>query len=395
MKLDNNYDTLWTKYYGEKTSPWDTSYVARELIITSNNKLVNTGWITPELNYQHQFYLIQFDTSGNFLWEKFYSYPNTNYILKGYSVIETPDKGFAIGAYRYKPGFNYTGEPMVYKIDSLGNEEWFIDVGGPYYDNIAYLCNAYDGNIIEANCYADSMSGSSDAYRTINIKKIDLVGNIIWDKRYGTSEYNNRVSNIRQINDGGYIATGYTWTPQMGYPVPHISGWMLKINNDGDSLWYRTYYNINQNYDMNYLYDIIPTSDNGFAACGEVSGPTTNYTQHAWVIKVDSMGCDTPGCATGVFVHELFPYIRGRGEELYVYPNPVSKKFKVKSLKLKVKGDKTIRIYNSQGIKVEEIKMPTRKEIITVNVQSWPKGIYFVQLVVDGVAVGSKKIIKN
>jgi hypothetical protein len=386
---------LWSKFIGERELPYDSAYNPRGLIETSDSNLIIVGTMTPEVNYQDNVLLLKTDCNGNKISEWRYTYPNTNYNFRGHSVIETPDKGFAMGVYRFKMGFSYTAEPMVYKVDSIGNQEWFINVGGPYYDNIAYLCNAYDGNIIEANCYADSMSGSSDAYRTINIKKIDLEGNITWDKRYGTSEYNNRVSNIRQTNDGGYIATGYTLTACYGTQNPFISGWMLKINNEGDSLWYRLYYNLSGITSDNYLYDIIQTSDNGFAACGQVFGPTTNYTQHAWVIKVDSMGCDTPGCATGVFIEDLSPFGGGRGEDIKVYPNPVSKKLNIKCYELKGKGDKTIKIYNSQGLKMEEIKVPEANEIITINVQSWPRGMYFVQLVVDGVAVGSKKIIKN
>ncbi|MBC8486890.1 MAG: T9SS type A sorting domain-containing protein [Bacteroidetes bacterium] len=392
MKLNNEYDTLWSKFYGEKELPYDSSYIARQLIEASDSNLIIVGTMTPELDYIYQILLIKIDSTGNFLWERFYTYPNTNYVLKGYSVTETPDKGFAIGAYRFKPGFNYTGEPMVYKVDSLGNEEWFINVGGPYYDTKTLLCNAHDGNIIAAACYADSMSGSWDAYRTIKIKKIDLEGNIIWDKKFGTSEYNKRVSNIRQTNDGGYIATGYTTTAQLVWPYPDFSGWMLKINSEGDSLWYRLYYNLSGTNGYNYLYDVITTSDNGFAACGQVFGPSTNYTQHAWVIKVDSMGCDTPGCATGTNTYEFVEETNG---ELKVWPNPVKEKFQVSGYGFQVGGQMVIKVYNSQGLKVEEIKVPDGKETITVNVKGWQKGMYFVQLIVNGIETGSAKFIKS
>jgi len=392
VKLDNEYDTLWSKFYGEKELPYDSAYNARQLIETSEGNLVMVGTMTPEIDYHDNVVLLKTDNGGNKISEWLYSYPNISYKLRGFSVIATPDKGFAIGAYRFIPGFNYTGEPMVYKVDSLGNEEWFIDVGGPYYDNIAYLCNSHDSNIIAANCYADSMSGSWDAYRTIKIKKIDLEGNIIWDKKFGTSEYNNRVSNIRQTNDGGYIATGYTFTANMSYWYPWQSGWMLKINSEGDSLWYRLYYNIDGNDDMNYLYDIIQTNDNGYAACGQVSGPTTSYLQHAWVIKVDSMGCDTPGCATGT---NTFEFVEETNGELRVWPNPVKEKFQVSGYGFQVGGQMVIKVYNSQGLKVEEVEVPDGKETITVNVQGWLKGMYFIRLLIDGEERGCEKIIKN
>ncbi|MCD4663941.1 MAG: hypothetical protein K8R68_01645, partial [Bacteroidales bacterium] len=158
VKLDNEYDTLWSKFYGEKELPYDSAYNPRHIIEISDSNLVMVGTMVPEINFRDNVFLIKTDSEGNKLSEWFYSYPGSAWKLRGFSVIETPDKGFAIGAYRFKPGFNYTGEPMVYKVDSLGNEVWFINVGGPYYDTKSLLCNAYDGNIIEANCYADSMS---------------------------------------------------------------------------------------------------------------------------------------------------------------------------------------------------------------------------------------------
>ncbi|MCD4730251.1 MAG: T9SS type A sorting domain-containing protein [Bacteroidales bacterium] len=402
IKLDNEYDTIYSKCFGEKELPYDTSYIARQIIETSYNNLVIVGTLTPEVNYRHQILLLKISSTGNFIWEELFIYPNINYSLFGFSVIETPDKGFAIGAYRYKPGFSYTGEPMVYKVDSLGNEEWFISVGGPYYDTKSLLCNAYDGDIIEANCYADSMSGSWDAYRTINIKKINLEGDVIWDKRYGGSEYNKRVSNIRQTNDGGYIATGYTATANLGYPYPHFSGWMLKINNEGDSLWYRLYYNLSGSYESNYLYDIISTSDNGFAACGEVFGPSTNYTQHAWVIKVDSMGCDTPGCITTVISEEL---LVNSNEGLKVWPNPTTGKFEVRFSYAKasenessgfwVEGTKIIRIYNSQGLRVDEIEVPKNVESLQIDASKYSNGLYYLQYIHSNRIMETVKFIKN
>jgi hypothetical protein len=92
-----------------------------------------------------------------------------------------------------------------------------------------------------------------------------------------------------------------------------------------------------------------------------------------------------------------------------IFPNPAKEWFQVSGLpremrrrsifhrgsEFQVAGNKAFSIYNSQGIKVDKIIVPDGKETVTINVQNWPRGMYFVQLVVDGVAVGSKKIIKN
>ena len=393
IKLNNESDTLWSKYYGEKALPYDSAYDSRQLIETSDSNYIMVGIMTPKINYKDNLYLLKVDASGAFIWERFYGILNSTYKLRGFSVIETPDKGFAMGAYRFKPGYTETGEPMVYKVDSLGNEEWHISIGSPIFDSKTLLCNAHDGNIMAAFCYADSMSGS-DAYRTINIQKIDLDGNVVWDKRYGPSDLYNRLSNIRQTYDGGYIVAGDIFTGFLGYPNPWRSGWMLKLNSEGDSLWYRLYNNIyGGQYDENYFYDVIPTTDNGFAACGEVTGGSINYTQHAWAIKVDSMGCDTPGCATGTSVVELSPSGGGRGEVLMVWPNPASRELYVKCWEFGVKGDKVISVFNIYGRKVKEIKVPDGIEMVNIDVENWDRGLYFLRMTVDGKVKGGAKVV--
>lgn len=390
IKLNDDYDTLWVKYFGEGEFPFDTAYIARHLIETLDSNLIIVGTMTPESNYQDNVLLIKTDKNGNKLSEWLYTYPNPNYKLRGFSVIATPDKGFAIGAYRFKSGFDYTAEPMVYKVDSLGNEEWHVDIGGSYFDHITKLCNAHDGNIIAATCFADSMSGSDNAYRRINIIKLDLEGNVVWNKKYGNSMLYHYLGNIQQTVDGGYITSGTSATVQFGYPYPYFSGWIFKINSEGDSLWHRFKHNLPYSDDYNYLYDIIPTSDNGFAACGEVFGPATGYTQHAWVIKMDSLGCDTAGCFTTFISEEWLVKEKGK---LTVWPNPAKHRVTLRLSKCEVEGLKMIRIYNSQGLKVEEIKVPETKETLSINAKWWPRGFYIVIESLNGLPVAQCKLI--
>ena len=92
----------------------------------------------------------------------------------------------------------------------------------------------------------------------------------------------------------------------------------MKINNDFDSIWYHDYTYYSNIYDENLLFDIYPCEDNGYVAIGQARPDMDNNKM--WVIKVDSMGCDTPGCATGVQVFELPE--NGLGE-LRIWPNPV------------------------------------------------------------------------
>jgi hypothetical protein len=166
---------------------------------------------------------------------------------------------------------------------------------------------------------------------------------------------------------------------------------MCKFTQEGDSIWMRDYNHFNNQYDVNFFYDAYPTSDNGYIAIGKAR-PDMG-TNNMWIVKVDSMGCDTAGCATGTFVVELSPSGGGWGEELKVWPNPANEMFNVQSSIFEDKGARVLNIYNSHGVKVEEIKIPAGKETVTVNVQGWESGIYYLRMTASGMNLGSGKVI--
>jgi len=67
--------------------------------------------------------------------------------------------------------------------------------------------------------------------------------------------------------------------------------------------------------------DIKPTSDGGLIACGDYRNIFAGVNTAAWLVKTDSLGCDTPGCIiVGVKESQLAWDI----QELNIYPNPAS-----------------------------------------------------------------------
>lgn len=385
VKMDENLDTIWTKYYGELIEPFDTSYLSRHLTLIPSNGFMIIGSKSP-YGLPSKILVIKIDDIGNKSWEK--TIGTGTYFYQGFSAIQTTDGGYAIGGYRFLIGQNETADPIIYKTDSLGNLEWEKNLGGPYFDYHPMLTLGKDGNIVAGTCYADSMSTPNSGYSRINIVKLDNQGTILWNKKYGQTITYNYLLQIRTTNEGGYIATG-----SVKNNYPHRSGWIMKVTENGDSLWYRQYDNLLGADSRNYLYDVIPTSDNGFAACGYVIPyPPDPGSQDAWVLKVDSMGCDTPGCNTGV---NMFEWIAEEKGELRVWPNPAKKSFQVSGSMFQVEGKKVIRIYNSQGLKVEEIKVPEGNETMMIDVTGLKKGMYFLKLKMNNRQSVASKFLKN
>jgi hypothetical protein len=210
----------------------DDSYnvlVGRTCVSTSDGGFVLAGEVLINRSFS-DIIIIKIDSTGTELWR---NYLGTEIHDWPKSIIQTPDKGFAIGSWSLIPYINNdTADPVVHKIDSLGNLEWSANLGGPFLDDKAVLCNSQDSCIMVLTAYADSMYNPLYASTRINLIKLDLSGSIIWNKRYGPSMLN-YISNIQLLDNGDVMACGYIYN---SYSIYLRSGWLFRFNSDGDSL---------------------------------------------------------------------------------------------------------------------------------------------------------------
>ena len=384
MCYNNNMDTLWSHYYGEVSEPYDTAFIFSQINKTNDGGLIITGGWKPEGLPSHM-YLLKTNKYGDKQWDNSFGFSTWYYL--GYSVIQTSDGGYAIGGYRFLIGNINSGDPIVIKTDSVGKQQWFKNIGGPYVDNIAMVTLAADGNILIGTNYAFEMSGY-DPKSKINIIKLDNQGNVIWNKMYGDITLNNYLNNIHSLSDGSIICGG-DWNPT---GIMDVEGWALKVNSDGDSLWLRVYRLLFGNSSLNYLYDIIQTTDDGFIACGYIhpAAPDTG-TEDVWVIKVDSLGCEGPDdCWVGM---EEKPEKRMAGKTLEIYPNPAGYKLQVAGYRLQRDEYAVVTFFDSYGHKVFEMTVPPSQKEISVDVSDWHEGLYAVILLQNGRTAGSGKVV--
>ena len=217
------------------------------------------------------------------------------------------------------------------------------------------------------------------------MSEISNDGVILSDSLYGDKHRYLRVSNCRTVEDDGIIVSGSVWNL-----TPNDMGYLLRISNDGDSLWYRQFAILYGQDSKNYFYDAIPVSDKGFLACGGCVpvAPDTG-TQDAWVIKVDSLGCESP---TYCWVGEEELEMPTSDQYLIIYPNPAWDKFTVSSQQSAV-SNWQIAVYDMFGRKVEEIQVSKGKTKIVVNSMGWKKGLYIIRTMNKNGLIGSGKVI--
>jgi hypothetical protein len=370
IHFDSNWDTTWTKEYdlNYDENP-DTGTLIQQMALCNNRDLVFTGSLArPDLGAR--ILLIRCDSLGSILWYKLYIV-NPSGVNDGYSVIQTSDGGFAIGGFYYVFGNNDSGDPIIIKTDSLGNKEWLKNLGGPYEDNRAMLCLANDGNILMGTTITDSAFGST-TFSKIRIEKLDNEGNTLWNKKFGQSQVSNYLSNIRSMNDGSILCVGSVWSES-----PWNRGWILKLSYEGDSLWYREYFILGGESTYNRLMDIISTDDSGFISCGFVApAPPDPGIESAWVIKLDSTGCEWEGCDSTVGIEEHGGMEAWGHGGIAIYPNPARDWITLTLPDITLLGELELSVYNIFGQEVMYTRINPQNRTVFLNISALSSGLY-------------------
>ena len=138
----------------------------------------------------------------------------THFTEEGYKIKQTSDKGFIILS-----TFNYNSTYYI-RTDSLGNKIWSKVIN---YRQANDIIQTSDGGFL--------IIGGTDWGGT-NISpyaiKLDYLGNIIWQNRYGLS-YINYFNSVVEDKDGtGYIIAGNDYSN---------IGILIKINASGSVVW--------------------------------------------------------------------------------------------------------------------------------------------------------------
>ncbi len=367
--------------------------------ICFSDELIFTGDISS-LTGSPDLLLLKTDSLGNEVWRTSKNYGNYE---RGHSIIQTPDSGYIVGGYRYEPGTYHSGDPLIVKFDKNGNFLWGRNPGGPYGDGIAIVCLNVDSTFTVLTAIADSIYVFDFDYARICVIKYTQDGTELWKKKYGESIGGNFVFNIKPLPDGGYICCGEQNFP--GNYDLHSSGWLLRLNVDGDSLWFRRYtYGKENTYINNGILDVTLCQDGGFIATGEVWDDPPNELQKIWVLKVDSIGCEYAGCDSTVSVAEIGGGEAGKqgGMEawgqggLEVWPNPASGVLSAKCLGLSAGISYSLSIYDLFGREVRKIPVPDPGNDIQFSVEDFVPGLYLVVLK-DGISiiVGSKLVVSR
>jgi hypothetical protein len=322
--------------------------------------------------------LIRTDNEGNMLWhQRFPQVGEFNNII----VLENDD--VILGGYTWNSSNGVGTNQLILKADSQGNEQWRYDFGGDYHDGPGPPIILLPGNRILSigNVTFIESTWYSSHFQVEIIE--DLGADYLIESSYIIDPYPLffLALSVVHSSDGGSVVVGrgpfpYGDSPAYGY------GLIMKLDQNGDSLWAR-YYSHGSDGSYHWYNSIVELPDHGFALAG-LDEKASGLTQ-IWVMRVDSMGCLEPGCH---LISGLKEQVIGLDGSMKVFPNPVASG-QALSLQFKPQGTATmpynreatrILLYDLQGRLLHEEKIAPKGSnagfILNLSLPSLATGTY-------------------
>ena len=186
------------------------------------------------------------------------------------------------------------------KTDNTGSKIFDKTYGGTGVDQIRTIVELATGEWLICGTSFSPISGNKTAPQWGNadfwVVKTDATGNIVWNKTYGGNAYDELYGAVISA-DGNIFLGGGTYSDVSGNKTSAIIGnidyWLVKINLDGDMLWDKTYGTTK----FDFMLDLIATPDGGAVLGGQSDGNAElDKSQNCrglvdcWMLKVNATG---------------------------------------------------------------------------------------------------------
>jgi hypothetical protein len=179
--------------------------------------------------------------------------PSSVMYSRAFSVLQTVDTGYVLaGSITNKVGTQWNTDVLIIKTNKYGDTLWTKTYGGGLRDYAQDIQKTSDGGYIVAgrrDYYVDMVNFFM--YGDIWILKLDQNGDTLWTKTYG-GPYNDYANSIKQTSDGGYILCG----TKDSYKINVLGDiWVLKLDQNGDTTWTKTYHFTNYVSEANQVFE--------------------------------------------------------------------------------------------------------------------------------------------
>jgi len=194
----------------------------------------------------------------------------------GCRVLQTDDGGYLVAAITESYGEGYRDIFLV-RTNEFGDTLWTKTIGGTGGEQPNALKVTNDNNFIIVGSTSSYGEGGYDVY----FLKLNQNGDIIWAKTYGGILDEDGCDVIQTI-DEGYLVVGTT----MSYATGFSSMYIIKTDSVGDTLWTKTY----EEKSANTGISVIQLIDGGYFIVGQTLLPGQMSTSDCYFVRTNVSG---------------------------------------------------------------------------------------------------------
>ena len=376
----NDYSISLTKYNNTGDTIWNKKYfdslrtIGEKLIATDDSGYLIVGYSGDSINDDG--YIKKIDSMGTVQWKKYFgTYHYGDYFESACKIND----GYIIAGRTYSYGNNCQG--WLLKTDLNGDSIWQRTYGSSNFDEFFDLIATPDGGCI--------VCGVSEDPLTCNalIMKVSGSGQTEWSHNYGYLDYDCQTfTKIVSVPSGGYLATG----SYKIYNDDQIYGLLWRLAENGDTLWTRKYSHYGLPNEQDYFWGLAVPEPNVYAMCGYIIYNPYPTKNDAWLVVTDSCGNDTSGMPcpfdNGVF------QLSERGFQIAFSPNPANDALNIEFAQNQFPGLLTIRLFDLFGqLLIEKTETNSvRSALSTTNIQP---GLYFIEIDNSGKPIVKQKVV--
>ncbi len=261
-------DLLWSQTYGGRGSDWCYS-----VIQTPDDGFALAGLTDSFGAGGVDFWLVVTDKEGEELWSQTYGGDSIEYC---YSHILTDDVGYALAGFTNSFGAGEMDFWLV-RTDEEGGELWSQTYGGEQDEICQSVIQTVDGGFALAG-YTVSIDESDLDFLLV---VTDEEGGELWSQTYGGEDWD-VCSSIIQTADGGFALAGFTGSFGEGGDF-----WLVRTDEEGEEIWSQTC----GGEDSDFCESVIQTADGGFTLAGKtVSYDEEGWPTNFWLVRTDEEG---------------------------------------------------------------------------------------------------------
>ena len=288
IKTDASGNKVWDKTLGgsdDESISWLDQTSDGGYIICGSSASPLSGDKTELLRGRDDYWIVKIDSLGNKEWDKTFGGTEHDWgesihiITGGYLVFGTSRSEAGGDKTQNSVGYDY----WILKLNDDGTKMWDRVIGGNRTDNLYSVVKTIDGGFLLGGTSNSDISGDKTqanwgSFFTSDywIVKIDSLGNVQWDKRYGGSSDEEKLVNVIQTNDSGFLISGASTSALDGdkteKQMRYTETWLIKVDSIGNKQWDKSVFSPSGSYLNSYGFSQVVQSDDG---CFEV----VNYSE--------------------------------------------------------------------------------------------------------------------